>query len=168
MTGDDGALCPVAGWHLSPAKVEIEDVIDRIVRDHVTTPPEAPQVRDMCADMTAVYHRIGSASLFDGAWRLRPATELQGFWRDDGYPILPVIDLADGSAVCALENYHTRTFHWIICRTELGLDGNRRLAENPQDIPVYGTSLAHLLDAALDSGGDIAHLETGKLTECGP
>jgi hypothetical protein len=30
---------------------------------------------------------------------------------------------------------------------------------------VYGTSLALLLDAALDCGGDIAHLETGRLDQ---
>jgi hypothetical protein len=32
-------------------------------------------------------------------------------------------------------------------------------------VPVYGTSLALLLDAALDSGGDIAHLETTRLSQ---
>ena len=31
---DDGGLRPVAGWYLAPAEVEIDDVLDRIVRDH--------------------------------------------------------------------------------------------------------------------------------------
>jgi hypothetical protein len=39
------------------------------------------------------------------------------------------------------------------------------LVDEPADVPVYGTSLALLLDAALDSGGDISHLETGRLDQ---
>ena len=49
-----------------------------------------------------------------------------------------------------------------------GEDTNRprfHLVDEPNEVPVYGTSLALLLDAALDSGGDIAHLETGRLDE---
>jgi hypothetical protein len=40
-----------------------------------------------------------------------------------------------------------------------------RLVGEPADVSVYGTSSAWLLDAALDSGGDIAHLETGRLDQ---
>jgi hypothetical protein len=36
---DDGALCPVAGWYLAPAAVEIDDVIDRIEREQQVSPP---------------------------------------------------------------------------------------------------------------------------------
>lgn len=39
------------------------------------------------------------------------------------------------------------------------------LADDPADVPVLGTSLAMLLDAAMDSGFDVAHLETGRLHE---
>jgi hypothetical protein len=42
-------------------------------------------------------------------------------------------------------------------------DGQYRLVDDDADIPTYGTSLALLLDAALDSGGDITHLQTGYL-----
>jgi hypothetical protein len=52
----------------------------------------------------------------------------------------------------------------VICRIEKGPAGTR-LADRPTDVAVYGTSLALLLDAALDSGGDISHLRTGHLAE---
>jgi len=59
----DGALRPVAGWHLAPAAVEIEDVLDRITHDHDTTPPEPSRFGvDGPADLVALYRRIGSAS----------------------------------------------------------------------------------------------------------
>ncbi|MDQ3786021.1 MAG: DUF4419 domain-containing protein [Actinomycetota bacterium] len=157
---DDGALCPVAGWHLSPATVEIEDVIDRIVRDHVTTPPESRSLRVLvqCADLVALYDRVGSATLFDGSWRLRPGQDARTIVLDDGDLITPVFDLSDGTTLCAVDS-DTRVTHWITGH----LDENHRLSDDPRDVPVYGTSLAHLLNAALDSGGDIGHLKTGTL-----
>jgi hypothetical protein len=42
------------------------------------------------------------------------------------------------------------------------------LLDEAADVPVLGTSLALLLDAALDSGGDVAHLETGRLDQLYP
>lgn len=63
------------------------------------------------------------------------------------------------------------TAHWVRCRVEpaagrIPTGGPRfRLADPPADIPVLGMSLAMLLDAALDSGGDIAHLETGRFDQ---
>ncbi|MEU3458265.1 hypothetical protein ABZ671_32505 [Micromonospora sp. NPDC006766] len=44
-------------------------------------------------------------------------------------------------------------------------DARFRLVDDPADVPVYGTSLAQLLDTALDSDGDITHLETGRLDQ---
>ena len=164
---DDGALCPVAGWHLSPATVEIEEVVDRIVRDHVTTPPEPRSFVEVCADLVALYQRIGSATLFDGAWRLRPSSDLRYVERADGYPVHLVIDLPDDTVLCAIDGDEPGTTHWIACHVEETPDG-LRMTDDPRDVPVYRTSLAQLLDAALDSGGDIAHLETGKLTEFAP
>lgn len=169
---DDGALRPVAGWHVAPAAVEIDDVIDRIVRDHDVTPPQPVRLFDACADVVAVYRRIGSATLFGGAWRLRPVVDHRQVWRGDYLPIVTIIDLADGRSIGAASDYDTQTTHWVICRVEEvapeGSDALRRdfrLVDEPADVPVYGTSLALLLDAALDSGGDIAHLETGRLDQ---
>ncbi|MFD0850850.1 hypothetical protein ACFQ07_01270, partial [Actinomadura adrarensis] len=102
----DGALRPVAGWYLALAQVAMDDVIDRMEREHEVTPPsEAPE-----------------------------------------------------------------TVYWVACRVEKDEDNGRRvnrggLVDNPADVSVYGTSLAFLLDAAMDSGGDITHLQTGRLAD---
>ncbi|MCW2912115.1 MAG: hypothetical protein JWN52_183, partial [Actinomycetia bacterium] len=170
---DDGALRPVAGWYLAPAAVEIDDVIDRIVRDHDAGPPQPHRLFNACADLLAVYRRIGSATLFDGAWRLRPAADHRRVWRgEDQCSIETVIDLADGRSISAAIDYATQTFHWVVCRIEKVVaeppdtpNHGFRLVDEPADVPVYGTSLALLLDAALDSGGDISHLETGRLDQ---
>ena len=159
----DGALRPVAGWHLTPAAVEIDDVLERIVRDHVTTQPEPAGWRLAPAELVAVYRRIGSARLFGGAWRLLPEKEHRTVWRGAGLAtISAVIDLSDGRSIAAATDHWMRA-HWVVC-TVAG-SSTDRLVEDPDDIPVYGTSLAILLDAALDSGGDIAHLETGRLAD---
>ncbi|MEV2192012.1 DUF4419 domain-containing protein [Streptomyces phaeochromogenes] len=172
---DDGSLRPVAGWHLTSGAVEMDDVIDRIVRDHATTPAQSPDGLwfEGCADVVALYSRIGSATLFDGAWRLRPIADRRTVWRGHrAHSIAVVIDLADGRILGAVDNSPTGTTHWVVCRIEEapsdGEDTNRprlHLVDEPNEVPVYGTSLAFLLDAALDSGGDIEHLETGRLDE---
>jgi hypothetical protein len=59
----------------------------------------------------------------------------------------------------------------VVCRVEQvepveSISLNRyRSVDQPRDVPVYGTSLALLLDAALDSDGDVSHLETGRLDQ---
>ncbi|MGW3421200.1 hypothetical protein [Streptomyces phaeochromogenes] len=169
------ALRPVAGWHLISAAVEMDDVIDRIVRDHATTPAQPPDGLwfEGCADVVALYSRVGSAELFDGVWRLRPISDRRTVWRGHrAHSIAVVIDLADGRSLGAVDDSRTRTTHWVVCRIEEapseGEGTNRprfRLVDEPNEVPVYGTSLALLLDSALDSGGDIVHLETGRLDE---
>ncbi|GAA4091603.1 hypothetical protein GCM10022214_61000 [Actinomadura miaoliensis] len=162
---DDGALRPVAGWYLAPATAEIDDVVDRIIRDHDTTSPQPHFLSDLPADVLAVYRRIGSATLFDGAWRLRPVSELRWVWRgQDHPPIVTIIDLADGRSLGGAVDFATQTVHWVVCRIGKPVTGDDLwLADAPGDVPVYGTSLALLLEAALDTGGDITHLETGRL-----
>jgi hypothetical protein len=159
----DGALRPVAGWHVTPAVIPIDDVIDRIVAEHVTTPSKPPRFWAMlnaCADLAALYRRIGSASLFDGAWRLLPERERGNVWRGRGLmSIETVIDLTGGRFIGVLDDGRSEP-HWVACRIE-----GAELLDEPRDVRVYGTSLAMLLDAALDSGGDIAVLETGRLDE---
>ncbi|MEV5763657.1 hypothetical protein AB0L34_03630 [Micromonospora sp. NPDC052213] len=66
----------------------------------------------------------------------------------------------------------TQSTHWVLCRIEEvaatrsdEFDDRLRLVDDPADVPVYGTSLARLLDAALDSDGDTTHLETGRLDQ---
>lgn len=157
---DGIALRPVAGWHLAPAVVEIDDVIDRIMREHEVTPPPSEPPLEESAELVAIYNRIGSAALFDGAWRLVPTASRRYIPRGDhGLPLETIIDLADGRSICSAIDVDTLTVNWVVCRVD------EALLDNPADVPVYGTSLAMLLDAAMDSGGDIAHLETGRLSE---
>lgn len=162
---DDGALRPVAGWHLTPATIEIDDVIDRIEREHVVAPPETPSFFGGSADLVALYRRLGSATLFDGAWRLLPESEHRRVWRSSHqHSLVTVIDLADGRSIAAASDDATETTHWVTCRIgRPDNDEGHRLLDEAVDVPVYGTSLAMLLEAAMDSGGDISHLVTGNL-----
>lgn len=169
---DDGALRPVAGWHLTLAAVEIDDVIDRIVRDHDATPPEPVYWFEACADVVALYRRIGSARLFGGAWQLRPVSDHRKVWRGPHKEsIVTIIDLEDGRSIGAINDADTQTTRWVVCRVkevvpECPDTGRRfRLVDEPREIPMYGTSLSLLLNAALDSGGDISYLETGQLDQ---
>jgi hypothetical protein len=125
------------------------------------------------AEVIAIYDRIGSAGLFGGAWRLLPVVQhRQARMEDNRRSILAIIDLADGRSIAATTGKTGQVTHWITCRltdTRPGdrVEGRPRpawLADDPADVPVYGTSLALLLDAALDSGGDISHLETTRLS----
>lgn len=172
---DDGALRPIAGWHLTEATLEIDDVIDRIIRDHTSTPrqPEdhRPRGEQVCADVVALYRRIASATLFGGTWHILPTTAHRHALTENE-TILAIIDLADGRSICAAQafTFGAHPTYWIACRLEkienpesLPLLAAHRLTEDPSDIPVYGTSLTQLLAAAMDSNGDITHLETGRL-----
>ncbi|XTZ19042.1 DUF4419 domain-containing protein [Micromonospora echinospora] len=168
---DDGGLRPVAGWYLAPTAVEIDDVIDRIERDHQTSPPQSTWLVNAPAEVVALYRRVGSATLFD-TWRLLPVAEHRRVYRGPGeHSLLAIIDLADGRSVCAALDNETQPIHWVVCRVEAvasqrsDVDTLCRLVDEPADVPVYGTSLAQLLDAALDSDGDIAHLETDRLDQ---
>ena len=169
----DGALRPVAGWHLTAEQVEIDDVINRMEADHQVTPPQDARLINASADLIALYQRIGSATLFDGRWRLLPVSDHRRVSRGYGnLPLMAIIDLADGRSIAAAVDFITETIHWVICRIEAdrpdrvdGPDQRYRLADQPDEIPVHGTSLALVLNAALDSDGDISHLETGRLNQ---
>ncbi|MFB7723244.1 DUF4419 domain-containing protein [Nocardia sp. NPDC056100] len=163
----DGSLRPVAGWQLTTAAVEIDDVIDRIISDHSASPPESGPDVDGCADLQAIYRRIGSASLFGGRWELVSTANQRQIWDDTETTVLAsVINLHDGRSICAYTDDRTGVTHWVCCRVSADSAGfPYRVIEAAADIPVYGTSLALLLNAALDSGGDIAHVETGTLAD---
>ncbi|HEX6685589.1 MAG TPA: DUF4419 domain-containing protein [Candidatus Limnocylindrales bacterium] len=168
----DGALCPVAGWFVAPETVRIDAVIDRIVKEHKADPPQADRHLHGPAELLALHHRVGSATLFDGAWRLLPNAEQHsvGFGRLWGYT---AFELADGRSICYVTiDYREDTAYWVVCRVEPEPSGphgirsrNSDLLDDPAEVPVLGTSLALILEAALDSGGDIAHLETGRLDQ---
>lgn len=175
---EDGALEPVAGWAVVPAPPSIESVLDRVVAEHEWTPPLSPleKARARFADLDpdeleefdedeeisfldapqgsgeliALRRRIGTASLHGGAWRLNASggnSAWIGRFRAD-----VVFDLADGRLVGEIADHLTGLSHWVIFR-----DG-----DDPQDVPVLGTSLALLLESVLDHG-DVAHMETMRL-----
>jgi hypothetical protein len=155
--------------------VEIDDVIDRIVREHEVTPPQTTRLSGGCAELVALDRRIGSVTLFDGAWRLPPFRERRLHWSPD-WSITTVIELADGRSICAATDVRRQATHWVVCHAEpvtaagpvLVYPLEFRMLDDPADVLVYGTSLALLLQAALDSGGDITHLETGRLDQLDP
>ncbi|MEV0272361.1 DUF4419 domain-containing protein [Hamadaea sp. NPDC050747] len=177
----DGALRPVAGWHVMPGRAEIGEVIDRIIAEHETTPPaRSHPVLDQPAEMSAIYDRIGTASLFEGRWRI-PQEPLPSVYRGGHLrSIRPAIELADGRTLCAVADHRSEDVHWVVCQVEQARPVNGRtlpltasqltikeshLLDDPADIPVYGTSLALILDAALDNGGNIDDLVTGWLSD---
>ena len=169
----DGALRPVAGWYLAPATLELNQVLDRIVAEYDTTPAQ-PVQGEAPAEVIALYHRVGSATLFDGRWKLLPMDQrrhvdcdTRGLWAET------LFELADGQTIVAATDLSTLTTYWLLCRlvpadTDGLADPWMRLADDPADVPVLGCSLAILLNAALDSGGDIAHLETCRLNQLAP
>ena len=166
----DGALRPVAGWYAAPAAVDLDQVLDRIADTQDTTPAQ-PVHGDGPAEVIALYHRVGATALFDGRWRLVPMDQrrlvdcgILGLWTET------LFELADGQSIVAATDSSTSTTYWLLCRLvdvhEPGWSTPRlHLADDPADVPVLGCSLAMLLDAALDSGGDVAHLETGRLNQ---
>ncbi|MFJ5984699.1 DUF4419 domain-containing protein [Lentzea sp. NPDC092896] len=151
----DGALRPVAGWALLDAPPDIETVIDRLIAEHETTPPEtAHRGLSGGAEMLALHNRIASASLFGGSWRLLPYADMVHL--DLGpHSICCWFALADGRYVGEVHVWNAVEPQWAVLR-----DG-----DDPAEVPLLGTSLAHLLDAAMDADGDIAHLEAGRLAD---
>ncbi|MEU8077807.1 DUF4419 domain-containing protein [Catellatospora citrea] len=167
-----GALHPVAGWHLAPASADIDDLLDRIEREHVTAPPGRPNWHGP-AELVAMYQRMSSATLFDGAWQLAPAFLPRRANLDGNITVAPAFDLPDGRSICWVHRWREVVNHWAVCRvaevrTEAG-NGmyvrNWAFDDDPAAVWLYGTSLATLLEVALDNGGDIASLRSGRLAD---
>ncbi|BCJ76087.1 hypothetical protein CS0771_56310 [Catellatospora sp. IY07-71] len=167
-----GALCPVAGWHLTSADAEMEDLLDRIEREHVVTAPGHAEGHDD-ADLEAMFQRMGSATLFGGRWRLARPDRPRRVILDGGITVTPVIDLPDGRSISWVHRLREQGCHWAVCRVEeVRTDVGRGLtvrnfefADDPAEVWLYGTSFAALLEVALDSGGDIGSLRSGRLAD---
>jgi hypothetical protein len=166
----DGRLIPTVGWHLTAAAVPpIDDLIDRIIAEHETTPavpPERPSLPPYgTAEVIAIRTRIGTASLFGGAWTLQPAyrtvPERIGSWpgyvtRENSVSIGRgqlnlLFDLPDGRVLGRLH----RPWHderWIV--TDLA---------EPVDLLDVGPSLAAFLHGALESDGEWEHMVVGSV-----
>lgn len=167
----DGALEPVAGWHLTLATLHIEDVVQRLIDGGQTSPPptEPPPAFMLPAEAVALYQQIGSTHLFDGAWRILPIEDHRHTHIGDDYTVglVGIAELPDQRTLAAVTRDNTPDTYWALCRINPGEDPGKRwqIDDDPADIPIYGTSLAMILDAALDAGGDIAHLQTGRLID---
>ncbi len=167
----EGRLIPTVGWHLTGAGVPpIDDLIDRIIAEHETTPPVLPE-RPTCpppsgmAEVIAIRTRIGTASLFGGAWTLYPAYRsvpaklgshqiqlIQESSASIGRGRLALLfDLPGGRVLGRLHRpWHHET--WIV--TDLA---------EPVELLDVGPSLAAILHEALDSGGEWEHMVVGRV-----
>ncbi|MFD4676958.1 DUF4419 domain-containing protein [Lentzea sp. NPDC058450] len=165
---DDGALEPVAGWAVVSAPPRLETVLDRIAADHEWTAPQLTEtVRgatyeveidihlDGGGEVLALYRRFGTASIRNGAWRLREPRARRSV-RVGGHYIQVVFDLADGRMVGEIAEYRTGQSHWVVLRPD----------DHAEDVAVLGTSLAMILSSALDHD-ETDHLKTIKLSELG-
>jgi hypothetical protein len=158
----DGALRPIVGCHLTRGGPELEDVLERVEREgRMGGPAEFLPYVDS-AELNALYGRFGSGSLFGGAWRMLPFDDVDGIpgdWPGDWW-VAPVFGLADGRSVSVAGAFEAARYYWIIARWQ-----DREMVDDPADIRVYATSLAALLQGALDTGGDIGHLDSGPLSQ---
>ncbi|GIE89248.1 hypothetical protein SAMN06264365_11564 [Actinoplanes regularis] len=154
----DGSLRPIAGCHLTRSGPELSDVLDRVEREgRMGEPAEYPPYVDTPV-LTALYGRFESGALFDGAWRLRPfdtSNDLGGHWW-----IAPVFDLSDGRSLCVVGEFASDRNYWTIAHW-----ADRKLVDDPAGLRVFGQSLAELLEVALDTGGDVTHLDSGALSD---
>jgi hypothetical protein len=176
---EDGSLRPVAGWHLAQAAAGIGEVIDRLIAtQQVISPEPGPRPRfprlEGPEEVIALYERISSATLCGGSWRLRPVAEHGAAWLSgSGHSLMIIADLADGRSLAAATSSTTRVTHWIAARFAeddsgksplRALPPEATLLDDPADVPVYGTSLARILEAGAGSG-EITHLESGRLSD---
>jgi hypothetical protein len=210
---EDGALRPVAGWHLARAAAGIGEVIDRLVAAGLAEPAEEgrrrgrrlegpEEILEGPGEVMALYHRIASATLPGGSWRLRPAAEHStASLRGTSLRVEIIADLPDGRSLAAATNLGTGVTHWITARFTEDDPVERPIRRRPRDdkflarflaalakkhsekgpirrwprddkfldapaeVPVYGTSLAAILAAALENDGDLTRLESGRLSD---
>jgi hypothetical protein len=159
-------LKPIAGWHVTEATPKIGPVLDRIVRDHETTPPVKVLHWAASAEVVELYERFGSATAADGQWRIVPADGHRKVFPRRRMVLDGYVELADGRILAMIGD--RRDYAWVLCRFDPDTDNDRpdrwRLAGSADDVPVLGTSLAMVLDVILD-GDDPARLEIGRLDE---
>ncbi|MFC5104802.1 hypothetical protein [Kibdelosporangium philippinense] len=133
---------------------------DRMINEHnVTTTDALGEDLTGPHELIVLDRRVASAVLFDGAWRLRP--EHDRLWADleDGPTIRIVFDLADGRHV-GYTGWDEESVRWVACRVD-----DQHVVDDLADIPVFGSSLAVLLEAAMDFGGDVSSLRTEALAD---
>lgn len=92
--------------------------------------------------------------------------ELQGA---DRFEILWIADLPGGRSLCAACHLGTEEVHWITCHLDEPAAPDIVTFVSPKealpDIPTFGTSLAAIVDAALESNGAIDPREAGRFAD---
>ncbi|WP_436527963.1 DUF4419 domain-containing protein [Actinoplanes sp. HUAS TT8] len=160
--GGDGSLRPVVGCHLVRDVSDLGAVLDRVEREGRMGEPaqHLPWVGSM--DLSALYGRFGSGSLFDGGWHLREFVDVGRFDADRAgdWWASPIFELGDGRAVSVAGEFGSERRYWFVARW-LG----DVMADDPAAARVYATSLAALLEGALDNGGDITQMDSGSLAQ---
>lgn len=157
---DDGSLRPVTGCHLTRCGPELDEVLDRVEREGRMDAPAAHLPWVGSADLNALYGRFASGALFGGAWRLRAFVDGADLGNDsaDTWWASPIFDLGDDRFVSAAGEFGSERRYWFIARWQ-----EKRMTDDPADVRVYATSLATLLEGALDNGGDVTQLDSGSL-----
>jgi hypothetical protein len=115
---EDRALRPVAGWHLAraTATAAMGEVIDRLVAAGLAEPAEEgrPEWLELegPGEVKALYHRIASATLPGGSWRLRAIAEHStASLRGTGLSVAIIADLPDGRSLAAVSRWGTDVAH---------------------------------------------------------
>jgi hypothetical protein len=163
-----GALRPISGWHIEQASLRMADVVDRIVAEHEATPAVAtgdhPRFVEGTPDVVELFSRLDRASLFGGRWQLLQPAHVS-FAKPLPGMVSRVARLGDGTSLCAVMRGDQTT--WVVCRVAEPEPNNMQCTslDEPAQIRVLAGTFASILDAALETGGDISHLAVGTLAE---
>ncbi|MCE9578127.1 MAG: DUF4419 domain-containing protein [Deltaproteobacteria bacterium] len=177
---DAGALVPRCGYLVRDGGAPVLAVIDRLRRDHVATPGTDARAWASDSALRRLFAEIGSATLFDGAWRLLPPERRDSihlYPRDGRYTTaVRIVDLADGTLLALALDLDERSRVVVRLRADHlepappPVDGEIDVSDQPygeaaarwrtrervEDIPIVGESLIEVLAHALDSGGALA------------
>jgi Domain of unknown function (DUF4419) len=178
----DGALRPIAGWAVVPARVAIDEVIARIRREDEYAEPDLSKLRSMAqvagpADFVALARAFDGAT-FAGGWRLLPRAKIEQIdvtVRGFHLAARRILDLPDRTFLAITQIFAT----WILVRGRSdalspSLDRRstiqvwperRTLAATAAELRVVGASLAEVLAGALDREGAIELPDGGPLSD---
>ncbi|HEX4455073.1 MAG TPA: DUF4419 domain-containing protein [Kofleriaceae bacterium] len=159
----NGALMPISGWHVEPATQRMADVIERIfAEDHAVRGAHDGVSGD--AEVVELFSSIREATLCSGKWQLaQPVNvELEGH-----YDVWRIAKLPGDFALCSAHRFNAT--RWIVCRVkDVHIDGalpHCRAIDPPDQVHVLAGTLAEILDAALDTDGDLAPMIVGTLAQ---
>ena len=121
VQADDGALRPIAGWHLENARAQMGDVIERILAEHQVVRPSSGEPRRFLsgsAEVMELYSQIETATLFKGprAWHLRSPREHQRvhLTRAAEWSLDRIADLPSGMSLCSAMGDYAGTVYWVV------------------------------------------------------